>query len=304
MRNITEHNITDAVVARFADCADPRLKQVMGSLVRHLHAFVRDVQLTEAEWEQGIGFLTDTGHRCTGKRQEFILLSDTLGVSMLVTAMNQSRPAAATEATVFGPFHTDDAPALADGADLADGASGPDAGRSGRAPGRPLWAEIEVTDLEGRPLAGAEVDIWQADAEGLYDVQRPELGEQRRARAVMFTDALGQLRFRGLVPTPYPVPTDGPVGRMLLATGRHPWRPAHVHFRIRAEGYATLITHLFRDPDPYLDSDVVFGVRSSLVARFEEHGPGRLPDGTVSQEPFCTLRHRFVMAKAAKASGR
>lgn len=280
MRNIDEHTVTAAVVARLAQCEDPRLKQVLTSLVTHLHDFVREVRLTEAEWMEGIRFLTDTGHMCSGQRQEFILLSDTLGVSMLTVALNQARPPGATEATVFGPFHVDDAPVLPDGADLAQGA-----------PGEPLFAEVEVVDLEGRPLAGAEVDVWQADEEGLYDVQRPELGSARRARGVLHTGADGRARFRSIVPTAYPVPTDGPVGRLLVASGRHPWRPAHVHFRIRAPGFRTLVTHLFRDPDPYLDSDVVFGVRSSLVGRFERHA-----DGPLSDRPYSTLAHRFVMA--------
>jgi hydroxyquinol 1,2-dioxygenase len=282
MRNIDEHNITEAVIARFAICPDPRLKQILASLVTHLHDFVRETKLTEDEWMQGIRFLTDTGQACSAQRQEFILLSDTLGVSMLTVALNQARPAGATEATVFGPFHVDDAPALPAGADLARGA-----------PGEPLFVEVEVVGLDGEPVAGAEVDVWQADAEGLYDVQRPELGTERRARGVLRTDADGRTRFRSVVPTPYPVPTDGPVGRMLLASGRHPWRPAHVHFLIRAAGYRTLTTHIFRDPDPYLDSDVVFGVRSSLIGRFEPHASGPLADG-----PYTTLTQRFVLAPA------
>lgn len=288
MRNIDEHNITQAVLARLADCTDPRLQQVMGSLVQHLHAFVRDVKLTEPEWDHAIGFLTATGHMCTGSRQEFILLSDTLGVSMLVTALNHQRPSGATEATVLGPFHTDDAPHLPQGADLAGGA-----------PGEAMFADLEVVDLNGTPVVDAEVDIWQADDDGLYDVQRADLGDTRCARAVMRTDTLGRLRFRALLPTPYPVPTDGPVGQMLLATGRHPWRPAHVHFRIRAAGFATLVTHLFRDPDPYLDSDAVFGVRSSLIAQFIHHPAGTAPDGSVMTVPFYTLAHRLVLAPAA-----
>lgn len=287
MRNITQDNITDAVIARLEACDEPRLKEVMTSLVRHLHAFVRDVSLTEPEWEQGIAFLTQTGHMCTGQRQEFILLSDTLGVSMLVTALNHQRPDGATEATVFGPFHVDDAPEVPQGADL-----------SGGAPGDPLFAEVEVVDLEGRPVIDAEVDIWQADEDGMYDVQRPELGGALRARGVMRTDAAGWIRFLALAPTPYPIPTDGPVGRMLLATGRHPWRPAHLHFRVRAAGFATLVTHVFREPDPYLDSDVVFGVRSSLIASFERHEAGTAPDGRVMSQPFFTLRQRLVMAHA------
>ena len=287
MRNIDEHNITDAVIARLGHGAQPRFNEIMTSLVKHLHGFARDVKLTEAEWEQGIGFLTRTGHACSGQRQEFILLSDVIGVSMLTVAMNQKRAAGATEATVFGPFHTDDAPRCEDGADIARGA-----------PGAPLFARIEVVDLQGRPIAGAEVDTWQADDDGLYDVQRPELGAERRARGVFRTDAQGCVRFRSIVPTAYPVPTDGPVGQLLDAAGAHAWRPAHVHFRIRADGHATLITHLFREPDPYLDSDVVFGVRSSLVARFDEHAAGTGPHAAQTGGAYFTLAHRFVLAPA------
>jgi hydroxyquinol 1,2-dioxygenase len=287
MRNIDEHSITDAVVARLGHGPQPRFNEVMAALVAHLHDFVRDVNLTEAEWEQGIAFLTDTGHACSGQRQEFILLSDVLGVSMLTVALNHKRAAGATEATVFGPFHVDDAPRCEDGADIARGA-----------PGAPLFARIEVVDLQERPIEGAEVGTWQADDDGLYDVQRPELGAQRRARGVFRTDAKGCMRFRSIVPTAYPVPTDGPVGRLLDAAGAHAWRPAHVHLRIRAEGHATLITHLFREPDRYLDSDVVFGVRSSLVARFEEHAAGSGPMAAQVQGAYFTLEHRVVLAAA------
>ncbi len=280
MRNINQDNITEAVLDRLAGCDNPRLKTVLSSLVTHLHDFVREVALTEEEWMQGIRFLTETGQMCNEKRQEFILLSDTLGVSMLVVALNQARPPGATEATVFGPFHVDDAPRLEAGADMADGA-----------PGDPLFVDVEVVGLDGAPVADAEVDVWQADDEGLYDVQRPELGERRRARGVLRTDANGRTRFRTVVPVAYPVPTDGPVGRMLVATGRHPWRPAHIHFMIRADGWRTLITHIFRDPDPYLDSDAVFGVRSSLIGNFVRHDRGPLAD-----VPYSTLAQRFVLA--------
>jgi len=283
MRNIDEHNITDAVLTRFANCEDPRLKQILTSLVTHVHAFVRETRLSEEEWAQGIAFLTDTGQTCHAKRQEFILLSDTLGVSMLTVAMNQARPPGATEATVFGPFHVDDAPILPAGADMASGA-----------PGKKLFVDIEVVSLDGKAIANAEVDVWQADEEGFYDVQRPELGDERRARGVLHTDAQGRTHFSTVVPAPYPVPTDGPVGRMLLAAGGHPWRPAHIHFRIRAAGYRMLITHIFREPDPYLDSDAVFGVRSSLIGRFEH-----LAQGPLAQQPYSTLSQRFVLAPQA-----
>jgi hydroxyquinol 1,2-dioxygenase len=288
MRNIDASTITQAVIARMASCDNPRLRQIMSALVTHLHDFAREVKLTEAEWMQGVEFLTATGHKSDAKRQEFVLLSDTLGLSMLVVAMNHAKPASATEATVFGPFHVDDAPILEQGADLARGA-----------PGTPLFVEARVTGPDGRPISNAEVDVWQADDEGLYDVQRPELGETRRARGVMHTDADGILRFRTVVPVAYAIPTDGPVGRMLLATGRQPWRPAHVHFRLRAGGFETLVTHIFRDGDEYLDSDAVFGVRSSLIGDFVCHEAGTAPDGSTLRSRFYTLHRHFVLAPAA-----
>jgi hydroxyquinol 1,2-dioxygenase len=287
MRNIDEHTITGAVLQSLAATPDPRLKQVMTSLVTHLHDFVRELRLTEAEWTAAIDFLTATGLKCSPTRQEFILLSDTLGVSMLTIALNHAKPAGATEATVFGPFHTGDAPHVEQGADIARGA-----------PGQPLFVHATVRGPDGEPVAGAEVDVWQADEDGLYDVQRPELGHTRRARAVLRTDADGVARFRSIVPTAYPIPVDGPVGRMLEATGRHPWRPAHLHFMIHADGYEPLTTHIFRDGDPYLDSDVVFGVRSSLVGDYVEHPPGTAPDGSRVDMTFFTLDQLFVLARA------
>ena len=286
MRNIDEHTITPAVITRMAEAGSARFKEVMSALVTHLHDFAREVKLTEAEWMQGIRFLTATGQTCDAKRQEFILLSDTLGLSMLVVAMNHAKPAGATEATVFGPFHVDDTPAVEQGADLARGA-----------PGTPLFVEARVQGLDGQPIADATVDVWQADDDGLYDVQRPELGDTKRARGVLRTDAEGTVRFRTVAPTAYPVPTDGPVGKMLLASGRHPWRPAHIHFMIKAPGHQTLVTHIFRDADPYLDSDVVFGVRSSLIGDYARHEPGTAPDGSVMQQAYYTLSQVFVLAK-------
>jgi hydroxyquinol 1,2-dioxygenase len=286
MRNIDDHTITDAVLQSLAATPDPRLRQIMTALATHLHDFVREVRLTEDEWKAGIEFLTATGQTCSDTRQEFILLSDTLGVSMLTIALNHAKPVGATEATVFGPFHTADAPHVAQGADIAQGA-----------PGLPMFVHAVVRGPDGETIAGAEVDVWQADDDGLYDVQRPELGAARRARAVLRTDAHGAIRFRSIVPTAYPIPVDGPVGRMLAATGRHPWRPAHLHFMIRAGGYQPLTTHIFRAGDAYLDSDVVFGVRSSLVGDYVEHMPGRAPDGSDLDTPFFTLDQAFVLAR-------
>jgi hydroxyquinol 1,2-dioxygenase len=285
MRNIDQNTITPAVLARLANTESPRLKEILSSLVTHLHDFAREVKLTEEEWMKGIQFLTATGHKCDDKRQEFILLSDTLGLSMLVVAMNHAKPAGATEATVFGPFHMDDAPIVEQGADLADGA-----------PGSPLFVDGHVRGIDGRPVANAEVDVWQADEDGLYDVQRPELGHKRRARGVLRTDAQGRVRFRTVAPVAYPIPVDGPVGDMLRASRRHPWRPAHVHFMIKAPGFQTLVTHIFREQDQYLDSDVVFGVRSSLIGDFVRHEAGLAPDGTKMDAAFYTLEQTFTLA--------
>jgi hydroxyquinol 1,2-dioxygenase len=283
MRNIDENNITQAVLARMEGCNNPRLKEVLGSLVRHLHDFAREVKLTEAEWMQGIEFLTATGHMCDDKRQEFILLSDTLGLSMLTVAMNNAKPRGVTESTVFGPFHVPDAPHLTQGSDISAGATG-----------EPLFVTARVTAPDGTPVVGADVDVWQADEDGLYDVQRPNL-EHHQARAVLRTDADGFLRFRSVLPVAYPIPTDGPVGKMLVATGRHPWRPAHVHFMVVATGFERLITHVFRDGDPYMDSDAVFGVRSSLIGDFQTHAAGIAPDGSAQDAPFHTLHFNFVL---------
>lgn len=289
MRNITEHNITEAVIGQLAQCENPRLKEIMTLLVKHMHGFVREARLTEAEWMQGIEFLTAAGQKCDDKRQEFILLSDTLGVSMLTVALNNAKPPGATESTVFGPFHVQGAPELALGADI-----------SGGAPGEPLFVQATVKGLDGEPVANAKVDVWQADEDGFYDVQY-QGSDQLRARAVLRSDAQGRVYFRSIQPVDYPVPTDGPVGQMLLASGRHPWRPAHVHFMIQADGYETLITHVFRDSDQYLDSDVVFGVRSSLMAQFVHHASSRPPFGPATDGGFYTLDFDFVLNPASPA---
>ena len=262
MRNLDERTITQAVLERHADAADPRLKEIMTSLVRHLHDFAREVKLTEAEWGTAIGFLTEVGHLCDDKRQEFILLSDTLGLSTLVTAQNHRKPPGCTEATVFGPFHVKDAPKYELGADISNGLKGTLCEVSGR-----------VLGIDGKPVPGAVLDVWQADAEGRYDVQDPNL-EEHRGRGVLKADSEGRFHFRTILPCSYQIPHDGPVGRMLEALGRHPWRPAHLHFMVSAPGYETLITHVFRAGDPYLDSDAVFGVRSSLIGDWVRHERG------------------------------
>jgi hydroxyquinol 1,2-dioxygenase len=286
MRHIDEDTITQAVIARHADTRDERLREIMTCLVQHLHAFAREVKLTEAEWFRGIEFLTRTGQICSDQRQEFILLSDTLGLSTLVTALNHKKRSGCTEATVFGPFHVEGAPHVAHGEDMARGAKG-----------EPCFVRGRVRALDGAPIAGAEVEVWQADADGFYDVQYPDLKEFR-ARGVLTSGAEGDFHFRSVLPEPYPIPDDGPVGGMLKALGRHPWRPAHLHFMISAPGFARLVTHVFREGDRYLDSDAVFGVRSSLVAQWVRHDPGPTPDGLTSAQPFHTLDFDFVLDKA------
>jgi hydroxyquinol 1,2-dioxygenase len=288
VRHIDEHTITDEVIARHAAAPDARLAAVMTALVRHLHAFARDVQLTESEWFEGIRFLTEVGHITDERRQEFILLSDVLGLSMLVTAQNHAKPAGCTESTVFGPFHVADAPSFEPGGDVAQGAAG-----------EPCWVRGQVRTLDGLPVAGARIEVWQADAEGLYDVQREGL-DHAQARGVLTADEQGRFSFRSIVAEAYPIPHDGPVGRLLEQLGRHPWRPAHLHFMITAPGCARLITHVFRAGDRWLDSDAVFGVRRSLVADWVRHEPGPTPDGGASAVPFHTLEFDFVLARQAQ----
>jgi hydroxyquinol 1,2-dioxygenase len=277
MRNLTQDNITQAVIARLAETPDPRLKEIMTSLVQHLHSFAREVKLTEEEWFQGIDFLTRVGHITDDRRQEFILLSDTLGLSMLTVAMNNDKPAGCTEATVFGPFYVEGAPGFDLGEDVANGA-----------PGVPCAVRGTVRGLGGEPVPGAEIHVWQADAEGKYDVQRDGLHEHQ-ARGVLHANGRGEYHFRSILAEAYPIPDDGPVGDLLRATKRHPWRPAHLHFMIKAPGYETLITHVFRNGDPYLDSDAVFGVRQSLIADWVQQ-----PDGQY------LVAYDFVLAPAHK----
>lgn len=254
----TEAGSVQAVNARMGAVADARLVQVMASLVSHLHAFVKDVGLTQAEWEAAIGFLTKTGQICDGNRQEFILLSDVLGVSMLVDAINNRRPAGATENTVLGPFHVDGVPEYPMGASITK-----DGGRE------TCLFEGTVTDLEGTPLSGVRIDVWSDNEDGFYDVQQPGVQPAHNNRGVFVTGADGRYWFQGIKPVSYPIPDDGPVGQLLARLGRHPYRPAHMHFIVTAEGYEPVITHTFVAGDAYLTSDAVFGVKQSLIAPFD-----------------------------------
>jgi catechol 1,2-dioxygenase len=284
----TEDDITNEALRRFEGTPDPRLREIMLSLVRHLHGFVKDVQLTEAEWLQAIQFLTATGHTCNDMRQEFILLSDTMGVSMVVDLISHRKPAGATESTVFGPFHRPGAPEMPEGGDIA----GPGA------KGMPAVVYGRVLDPAGRPVANALLDVWQANTDGLYDSQLPD-PEQLRMRGKFRTDQNGRFLVRTTRPVHYQIPTDGPVGAMLRATNRHPWRPAHVHFVVSADGYEPVTTHLFDSIDPYLKSDAVFGVKESLIVDFEEHAPGDEAAARLGMDtPFVTAEYDFVLKPA------
>jgi hydroxyquinol 1,2-dioxygenase len=261
IRNFNEKTLTAEVLKRVGRAPDRRMRQVAQSLVKHMHAFVREVRPTPEEWFKGIEFLTRTGHMCDGKRQEFILMSDTLGVSMLVDFINYGKSGKSTESTVLGPFYTEGPPEMPLGASIVKPGT----------PGEPCVASGTVKDLKGKPIAGAVIDVWQAGGDGFYDVQKPE-GVNLRAR--FRSDAQGRFNFRCVKPASYPVPHDGPVGALLTATGRHPMRPGHLHFMIEAPGCEKLTTHLFVKGDKYLDSDAVFGVKQSLIVDFRKNKDG------------------------------
>jgi hydroxyquinol 1,2-dioxygenase len=277
MRNLDEHTITQAVLERFSNTPDPRLKEIIFSLVQHLHDFARDVRLTEEEWLEGIKFLTRAGHITDDKRQEFILISDTLGLSMLTVAMNNQKPEGCTEATVVGPFHVENAPHYNLGDDVGNGAIG-----------TPCFVKGTIKGLDGEPVSGAHIEVWQSDEDGMYDVQKPNL-DHAQGRGVLKADADGNYYFKSILAVAYPIPHDGPVGDMLAATKNHPWRPAHLHFMIKAPGYQSLITHVFRHDDQYLDSDAVFGVRQSLITDWVKQ-----PNGEYN------LEFNFVLNPVAK----
>ncbi len=298
MAELEVKDLAQAVIERMSESKDPRFKQVMTSLVKHVHAFVQEVKLTPDEWMATIEFLTATGQMCDEKRQEFILLSDTLGVSMAVVGIEQakgaiaalkSQPTAmvATEATVLGPFFWEGAPELALGADI-----------TGVSSGTPAYYHGRVTDTSGKPIAGCTFDVWSGDGDGFYDLQKgPDAPMALRAR--FHTDADGNYRFWSIKPAYYPVPDDGPVGGMLRRMGRHPNRPGHMHTMLSAPGHERLITHLFVSDSPFLDSDAVFGVRNSLIVDFEAQPAGTAPDGRVMDKPFHTAHYDFRLVPSA-----
>jgi protocatechuate 3,4-dioxygenase beta subunit len=286
----TEEGSAEVVAASFASTPDPRLRRVLTSLVRHLHAFVKDVELTEEEWGVAIDFLTRTGQMSNQVRQEFILLSDVLGVSMLVETINHRTGGTSTESTVLGPFHMVASPPRELGEDINLDRKGTPCLVSGR-----------VTGPDGEPLAGASVDVWQTNEDGFYDVQQPGIQPPGNLRGLFTADAEGRFWFRSVVPRFYPIPDDGPVGQLLAATGRHPNRPAHLHFIVAAEGYRPVTTHVFVADSPYLDSDAVFGVKESLIREVPEvDDPARAAEAGLAN-PFRTLTFDLTLLRADQA---
>lgn len=284
----TEATSAEVVISRNSKARDARLAEVMAVIIRHLHAAVKEIEPTEAEWFEAIRFLTATGHMCNDWRQEFILLSDVLGVSMLVDAINNRKPSGASESTVLGPFHVADAPELPMGADICLDQKGD-----------PMLVRGTIRSTDGRPLAGAKIDVWQANDEGFYDVQQKGIQPDFNLRGVFRTGADGRYWFKGVKPKFYPIPDDGPVGKLLAALGRHPYRPAHLHYILEAAGHDRLVTHIFDPDDPYIASDAVFGVKESLLAKFDLIEDEAAIQAAGFDRPFYLVEHDFILAQSA-----
>ena len=288
MPYVTESNLTDIARERWSNIPDPRLREIMAALITHIHAFVREIEPTEAEWAGAIDWLTRTGKMCTEKRQEFILFSDVLGVSMLVDAINHRLAGRATPTTVEGPFHVHGSPEFADGADMAK-----------NAPGVPCFVAGVVRDLDGKPVEGATLDVWQTDGEGLYEAQRDVEGPW--VRGIFRTQADGSFLIRTVAPVGYTIPMDGTVGELMQRTKISHYRPAHIHFVVEAPGYHRIVTHLFQRGDRYIDTDVVYGVKEPLIVDFKQIPGGKAPNGETLENPFYLVRYDFVLQKTAIA---
>ena len=283
MTQFNDSELTAAVVKSFETTPEPRARFLMQELVKSLHDFVRKTNLSFGEWEYAIDFLTRVGQKCTPSRQEFILLSDVLGVSMLVDAVNHRAREGATETTVLGPFYVGEHKVMPHGADISANLSGDR-----------MFVQGRVTDLSGKPLANVPVDVWHADDDGWYDSQKPEYETQGpSSRGRFITDADGRFFFRTILPCSYPIPTDGPVGQMILDLRRHPMRPAHVHFLVNAAGHEPLVTHVFVEGDKYIDSDVVFGVKQELISKVEKRTDAKMPDGKPATAPWYLMSYQF-----------
>jgi len=289
MPYVNEQNLTDVVLERWKDIPDARLRQIMASLIKHLHAFVRDIEPTGAEWATAIDFLTRTGKMCDDKRQEFILFSDVMGVSMLVDAINHRLASGATPTTVEGPFHVPNSPQFANGADMAKGA-----------PGIPCFVSGTVRDLDGKAVAGAKLDLWQTDGEGLYEAQRDVT--EPWMRGLYRSQPDGSYAIRTVAPIGYTIPMDGPVGDLMKQTTISHMRPAHIHFCVEAPGYHRVVTHLFQRGCPYIETDVVYGVKEPLIVDFVKKPAGTAPNGQKIDTPFYVINYDFVLQKSAKAA--
>jgi len=289
MPYVNEQNLTDVVLERWKNIPDARLKQIMQSLIKHLHGFVRDIEPTEAEWATAIDFLTRLGQKSDDKRQEVILFSDVMGVSMLVDALNHRLASGATPTTVEGPFHVPNSPVFADGGNMAKDA-----------PGIPCFVTGKVRDLDGRPVAGAKLDLWQTDGEGLYESQRDVT--EPWMRGLYRSQPDGSYTVRTVAPIGYTIPMDGPVGELMNKTSISHMRPAHIHFCVEAPGYHRVVTHLFQRGCPYIETDVVYGVKEPLIVDFIKKPAGTAPNGEKIGTPYYIINYDFVLQKAAKAA--
>ena len=288
MPYVTEENLTDIVLQRWKDIPDKRLREIMQSLIKHLHGFVRDIEPTNAEWFAAIDFITRTGQMSDNKRQEVILFSDVMGVSMLVDAINNRLPTGATPTTVEGPFHVADAPPVAHGGNMAKDA-----------PGIPCFVTGTIRGLDGKPVGNATLDLWQTDGEGLYESQKGT--EEPWMRGLYKTQPDGSYSLRTVAPIAYTIPMDGTVGALMQKTKISHMRPAHIHFCVEAPGYHRVVTHLFQKGDDFIDTDVVYGVKEPLIVEFTKKSSGKAPNGEVLNEPFYEVRYDFVLQKQAKA---
>ena len=278
----------EIVDARMGPQTPERLREVLSVFVKHIHAAVKETRLTEAEWFEGIQFLTAVGHTCSDWRQEFILLSDVMGISMLVDAVSHDRPEGATQNTVLGPFYVPSAPSYPKGGNIClDGK------------GEPLLVTGRITDEAGHPLSGVSIEVWQTNAEGFYDVQQKGQQPEHNLRGIFTTDAAGAYAFVSVKPRHYPIPDDGPVGQLLSLLGRHPNRPAHIHFIVKHTGFEPVTTHIFAPDCAYLDSDPVFGVKQSLVADFRRSNDEALAEIYDIERPFWHVEWDFVLVRAA-----
>jgi hydroxyquinol 1,2-dioxygenase len=291
MAYVTEKTLTDVVRERWTDIPDARLRQVMTAVVKHVHAFVREIEPTQAEWAAAIDFLTRTGQLCDEKRQEFILMSDVLGVSMLVDAINHRRQSGATPSTVEGPFHVPDAPAVANGGNMAV-----------NAPGIACFVTGTVRSVHGEPVAGATLDLWQTDGEGLYEAQRPEI-DGPWMRGLYHTQRDGSYLIRTVKPIAYTIPMDGTIGELMNRTNMSHMRPAHIHFAVEAPDYHGLVTHLFESGDRWINDDAVYGVKEPLIVEFKKMPAGsKAPSGEIMNEPFYVVNYDFVLERKAQAA--